>query len=131
MSGYADPGPTVLRSDPPRDESGDFLRGGGAAADLDVLADRRRRIALQHLRRSEEEWVPVAALARRIAEWEVELGEPGSVESIEIDLIHGHLPKLEATGTIDRDADGQRVAYRGDDSVERFLDLSRQEWPLP
>lgn len=114
-----------------------FLRGGETTYDLDVvfdlLADRRRRIVLNHLREAEEEWVPVGDLAERIAGWEVELVDPTSVsvESIEIDLVHGHLPKLDSADVVVYDEDERRVAYRGEDRVERFLDLSRREGPLP
>ena len=114
-----------------------FLRSGDreAGSDLDVvfdvLAERRRRIVLDYLRDHEEEWVPTGALADRIAAWEVELYDPASVsvESIAIDLAHGHLPKLEESGLVD--FDGRRVRYRGDDRVERFLDLSLREGPFP
>ena len=114
-----------------------LLRGSGRepGPDIDVLFDvlaaRRRRIVLDYLRDREGERVSVESLADRIAGWEVELYDPASVstESIEIDLVHGHLPKLEQAGLVD--FDGQRVRYRGDDRVERFLDLSRREGPFP
>lgn len=130
-----EPGPP--RTEPTFDGSSAFLRGGEATHDLDVvfdvLADRRRRIVLNHLRDSDEEWVPAGDLAERIAAWEVELADPTSVsvESIEIDLVHGHLPKLDAAGVVDYDGEGRRVAYRGADPLERFLDFSRREGPLP
>ena len=114
-----------------------FFRSGGRETGrdidvvFDVLSDRRRRIVLDYLRDREGERVSVESLADRIAGWEVELYDPASVstESIEIDLVHGHLPKLEQAGLVD--FDGQRVRYRGDDRVERFLDLSRREGPFP
>lgn len=114
-----------------------ILRGGEASFDLDVvfdlLSDRRRRIVLNHLRDADEEWVDVGVLAERIAAWEVELVDPTSVsvESIEIDLVHGHLPKLDAADVVEYDGERRRVAYRGTDRVERFLDLSKREGPLP
>lgn len=125
------------RTKPTYDGSTVFLRGGETTYDLDVvfdiLSDRRRRIVLNHLRDADEEWVDVGDLAERIAAWEIELVDPTtvSVESIEINLVHGHLPKLDATDVIDYDEGDRRVAYRGADRVERFLDLSRREGPLP
>ena len=114
-----------------------FFRSGGrkTVRDVDVvfdvLSDRRRRIVLDYLRDHEGEWVSTGTLADRVASWEFELHDPASVsvESIEIDLVHGHLPKLDEAGLID--CDGSLVRYRGDDRVERFLDLSRREGSLP
>ena len=137
MTHHTCAGPTPSRTEPACDGSSVFLRGTDGAYDLDVvfdiLSDRRRRIVLNRLRTAGEEWVDVGDLAEGIAEWEIELVDPTtvSVESIEIDLVHGHLPKLDAVGVIDYEADDRRVAYRGEDRVERFLDLSRREGPLP
>ena len=129
--------PRRSRIDSPCGGSAPLFRGGKTAHDLDevfdVLSDRRRRIVLNHLRDAEGEWVRVGDLAERIATWEVELVDPASVsvESIELDLVHGHLPKLESTDLIDYEQDERRVTYRGADRVEQFLDLSRREGPLP
>lgn len=100
---------------------------------FDILSSRRRRIVLHFLRDREDEWVALEALAERVAAWEVELYDPESVsvESIEIDLVHGHLPKLDGSNVIDYDRDRRRVSYQGDERVERFLDVSRREGPLP
>lgn len=117
--------------------SGPFLRSGGSGYDLDVvfalLSDRRRRIALNYLRTADAEWIPVGDLAERIAAWETELGDPAVVSetSIEIDLVHGHLPKLDRAGVVEFDADRGRVRYRGADRVERFLDVAEREGPIP
>lgn len=115
-----------------------FLRGGGEVVrDLDtvfdILSSRRRRIVLDHLRECQDEWVTVDALAEEVAAWEVELAGPASVseESIAIDIAHGHLPRLDASGVVVYDDDERRVTYRGDDRVERFLDLAKREGPLP
>lgn len=115
-----------------------FLRGGGEVVrDLDtvfdILSSRRRRIVLDHLRECQDEWVTVDALAEEVAAWEVELAGPTSVseESIAIDIAHGHLPRLDASGVVVYDDDERRVTYRGDDRVERFLDLAKREGPLP
>lgn len=115
-----------------------FFRGGGEAVrDLDtvfdILSNRRRRIVLAHLRECEDEWVSVDALGAEVAAWELELTGPTSVseESISIDLAHGHLPRLDAAGVVVYDDDRRRVTYRGDDRVERFLDLAEREGPLP
>lgn len=115
--------PVFRSGSPPADRDLDVV--------FDVLSDRRRRIVLDYLRDHEGEWVPTETLADRIAAWEVELYDPATVstESIEIDLVHGHLPKLEESGLVDHD--GRLVRYRGDDRVERLLDLSRREGPLP
>lgn len=116
-----------------------FFRGGRreGARDIDVvfdlLSNRRRRIVLDYLRDRDDEWVATEKLADRIASWEVELFDPASVspESIEIDLAHGHLPKLAESGVVDYDEDAGRVSYCGDARVERFLDLSGREGPFP
>lgn len=102
MTQYGGAEPRRPQIDSPYDGSSALFRGGKTAYGLDdvfdILSDRRRRIVLNHLRDAEVEWISVGDLAEQIAAWEVELIDPASVsvESIEIDLVHGHLPKLEA-----------------------------------
>lgn len=100
---------------------------------FDILSSRRRRIVLDSLRARGDDWIPIGTLAERVAAWEAELFDPASVsvESIEIDLAHGHLPKMDDSNVIDYDRDRGRVSYRGDERVERFLDVSNAEGPLP
>lgn len=137
MTGYVSANRGRRRVDPEGDDSAVFFRTRGTQPDLDVvftlLSDRRRRIVLNGLRGADGEWVPVDDLAERIAAWEAELADPATVSerSIEIDLVHGHLPKLDEAGVIDYDGDERRAAYRGGDSVERFLDLAERVGPLP
>lgn len=130
--------PSRPRNDPCFVDEQDFLRGPESRdLDLDTIFDalglRRRRIVLHHLRSREEEWVPLSDVVDRVHAWESELGDPSSVsaERIELDLVHRHLPKLDALGVIEYDGKRERVAYRGSERVGRFLDLSLREGPLP
>lgn len=137
MTDYVSANRRQPRLDTEGDDSAVFSRTPGTQPDLDVvftlLSDRRRRIVLNGLRGAEEEWVPVDDLAKRIAAWEAEIVDPATVSerSIEIDLVHSHLPKLDQAGVIDYDGDERRAAYRAADSVERFLDLAERVGPLP
>lgn len=137
MTDYVSANRRRPRLETERDDSTVFYRTRSTQPDLDVvltlLSDRRRRIVLNGLRGAAEEWVTVDDLADRIAAWEAELADPATVSerSIEIDLVHGHLPKLDEAGVIDYDGDERRAVYRGDDSVERFLDLAERVGPLP
>lgn len=137
MTDYVSANRIRTRLETEGEDSAVFSRTRSTRPDLDVvftlLSDRRRRIVLNGLRGAEEEWVPVDDLAERIAAWETELVDPATVSerSIEIDLVHGHLPKLDEAGVIDYDGDEHRAAYRGADSVERFLDLAERVGPLP
>ena len=116
----------------------DFLRGPESGdLDLDAVFDalgvRRRRIVLHHLRSRADEWVSLEELVDRVLAWEVELGDPSTVSdgSVETDLVHRHLPKLDSLGVVEYDQERERATFSGSDRLGRFLDLSLREGPLP
>lgn len=130
--------PLRSTSEPDSAGAGDFLRGpADRDPDLDTVFDalgsRRRRIILHHLRSREDEWVSLADLVDRVTAWESELDASQSVseEAIELDLVHRHLPKLDASGVIAYEGERDRAAYHGSDRIGRFLDLTLREGPLP
>lgn len=116
----------------------DFLRGPkNRDLDLDAVFDalgvRRRRIVLHHLRSRADEWVQLDHLVDRVLAWEIELDNPSTVteESIETDLVHRHLPKLDSLDVIEYDPERERATFCGSERLGRFLDLSLREGPLP
>jgi len=100
----------------PFDEGGETSRLFGALAELD------RRIVLYYLR--EHESASLETLADLVTGW-VAAG-PGPDRSVTHDdvrvgLYHVHLPVLEAAGLVDRDPDGERVAFGGLSSAEETV----------
>lgn len=84
---------------------------------LTVLADETRRATLQALR--DEQSRTLEDLAVALADDEsVSLDSP---ERIGHRLHHCHLPRIETAGLCRYDADGLRVEYVGDGTVERVL----------
>jgi hypothetical protein len=86
---------------------------------FDVLANRRRRAAIQVLRTAPRGSLDVDTLADGV----VSLcdNDPTETESA---LYHTHLPKLDATDIVDYDTGSDTVEYNSDPIVERCLDVA-------
>lgn len=112
-----------------------LVRGGDVEVGLDtvfqLLSHRHRRIMLNYLRRHPDDWIPRDELADHIVQWERELDAVGRPEDVAINLAHRHLPALESAGVIEVDDQQDLVAYRPSDRVDRFLELSAREGPVP
>lgn len=94
---------------------------------LDLLADRRRRYVLYHLR--EEEETSVDDIADSIARWEDRSGQPVR-QRVETELHHKHLPRLAETGVVER-GDGTVRLGKTNERLEAFLNLAAErERPL-
>lgn len=78
-----------------------------------VLSDSRRRFTLQYLRTVDPP-LPVSELTTELTAWEGHRPEAspsgGTENSIEISLVHNHLPKMAEAGIIDYDPTWQTVA---------------------
>lgn len=80
---------------------------------FDVLSHSRRRFTLQHLQTAETP-LPVGELARELQSWEskqtVSAGGGTEQDTIEISLLHQHLPKMDEAGFVNYDDTWQMVA---------------------
>jgi hypothetical protein len=97
--------------------------GDGTGTALRLLADTRRRRALEYLR-THGEYVAVDRVAERLAADSPRDVDPGGVA---IALRHVHLPKLAAAGAVDHDVEGDAVGYAADDAVDRLLTFVVEE----
>ncbi|WP_435179594.1 DUF7344 domain-containing protein [Halorussus sp. AFM4] len=102
------------------------------SAAFDLLRDARRRGVLYTLKRNGQ--TSVEELAERIAAWQSAEDGETDPESVEVSLVHAHLPKLADAGVVeyDRDRGTAELADRGDDldpllrcTSEREPDLFR------
>lgn len=89
-----------------------------------VLADRRRRYVLYHLR-DVDRTTTLDALTEAVARWERTVGDASAdAERIAISLVHNHLPKLEENGAVEYDPrQGDVVAAERFDELVSLLEL--------
>jgi hypothetical protein len=102
----------------------------GFDAVLEGLADERRRIVLGVLE-GRDEPIDRRTLAREVADTESRVDStPDSVDEVVVSLHHLHLPKLDAVGLLEYDADAGTVAYEGHPALsETWFDFRRGETP--
>lgn len=91
---------------------------------LQLVADRHRRLVIQHLRHENNGETTVGDLVERL-----DGGEPVSVDDrrtdrrqLAVQLYHTHLPKLADLGVVEFDAVRGTVQYRPDERIEGVLD---------
>ncbi|WP_313692338.1 DUF7344 domain-containing protein [Halorarum halobium] len=103
--------------------------------DLDALlllvADRRRRQTLHHLRHEANGETTVDGLVDRLHNGE--LGADGQTtdrDQIAVRLRHADLPKLADHGIVEFDPENSTIRYRSDDQFETILDSLPDELPL-
>ncbi|QSG01770.1 DUF7344 domain-containing protein [Natranaeroarchaeum sulfidigenes] len=91
---------------------------------FEAVASEPRQVALHTIAATEERPIELDHLAGRVA-GEVHVGGPTMTEAerVRIALHHNHLPKLEATGLIQYDADAKTVDVVGDGLDQRILAL--------
>ncbi|MFC7044956.1 hypothetical protein ACFQH6_05520 [Halobacteriaceae archaeon GCM10025711] len=89
-----------------------------------VLADRRRRYVLYHLR-DEERVTTLDALTESVTRWERTDGDADvDAERIAVSLVHNHLPKLEENGAVEYDRrQGDVVTAERFDELVSILEL--------
>ncbi|WP_137283326.1 DUF7344 domain-containing protein [Halorussus salinisoli] len=112
-------------SDQPRNETIDDV-----SAAFDLLRDARRRGVLYALERNGR--TSVEELARRIAAWQSDDRDETDSQSVEISLIHSHLPKLAAADAVEYDREDGTVelADRGAE-LGPLLRCTREREPGP
>lgn len=89
--------------------------GGDRLGEIfDAMTDRRRRYVLYYLQ--EEEIAEIETLAAHVTAWEqnisVETVSDDDYSSVQIDLFHNHLPKLQAAALVEYDRRSLTVRYR-------------------
>ena len=91
---------------------------------FDAVASEHRQVALRAIAATEDRPIELEHLAERVA-GELHVGGPTMTEAerVRIALHHNHLPKLEATGLIQYDADAKTVDVVGDGLDQRILAL--------
>ncbi|MFB6171722.1 MAG: hypothetical protein ABEJ23_04260 [Haloarculaceae archaeon] len=116
--------------DPPSETVPQWRRGPENELSLNdvfsILADKRRRLLLYALQDAAGE-VAVDRLRDQILAWEGEtVGRDRSRRHLSIALRHRHLPRLDALGVVDFDADAGVVVYYGHPLLARWLSQTRE-----
>jgi glycine cleavage system regulatory protein len=89
---------------------------------LELLADRDRRVVLATLLEHGDERLPVGVLTDVVAR---SRPEAVSEQTVLTALHHVHLPKLDCANVIEYDAEASLVTYRGDERLEHCLGAIR------
>ncbi|WP_227354909.1 DUF7344 domain-containing protein [Haladaptatus salinisoli] len=93
---------------------------------LDVLANRRRRYVLYHLR--EHETAVVESLVEHVRTMEEEAAiapSPSKQQRLRVELLHTHLPKLASAGVVRFERTGEFVEYDvQSEAFELFVELA-------
>lgn len=128
-----------MTDEEPCDHCGDADGGSGASgrrpdaqlsmdAVLELLADRRRRELLERLFSQPSETTTIDELVEHLMDRESEArNERPARDSIEIKLLHVHLPKLADAGILEYDERSREVRYRANDRLEAWLERVREE----
>jgi len=100
------------------------MNPGSLDACLALVADRRRRRLLEHLRHNGNGAVRIDDLVDRLYRAEAAAADDRQVSrnQLAIDLNHAHLPKLADHGIVEHDHDRGRIEYRPDEQIEAVLD---------
>ena len=90
---------------------------------LALVADRRRRRLIEHLRQNGNGETPVDDLIDRLHRAEPDIADERQMnrDQLAIQLTHCHLPKLADHGIVEYDPDHGTVEYRPDEQFEAVL----------
>lgn len=86
---------------------------------LRLLAPRRRRELLRHLRDNRDDVVPLATLAGAVQR---RCPEAGTRSDLETQLHHSDLPALDNAGVLEYDPAARGVVYHGREDIEALLE---------
>lgn len=90
---------------------------------LQLVADRRRRQAIQHLRQEASGKTTFDGLVDRLHNGGTDAdGQPTDRKHLAIQLYHTLLPKLADQGVADFEPENGTIRYRPDDQCETILD---------
>lgn len=92
---------------------------------FDCLRAARRRYLLYYLSTMEGPVTSVEEVVEAVRGYEAagsETDDPSPRQSVRIDLIHAHIPRLDAMGVLNYDARTGTIRFHGDDPLEEWLD---------
>ena len=95
---------------------------------LELVADRKRRRIIRHLRNVTEREVPIDALIDHLHDGRpISAADRRSRNQTSIQLHHDHLPKLEYHGVVEYEPEREVVRYRSDEVIESLLDSLQED----
>ncbi|WP_254544877.1 DUF7344 domain-containing protein [Halomarina pelagica] len=98
---------------------------------LQLVADRRRRQVIHHLRHEANGKTTIDDLVDRLHNGGSDaVDQPTDRKQLAIQLYHAHLPKLADQGVVDFDPENGAIQYRSDDQFETILDSLPDELSL-
>jgi predicted transcriptional regulator len=86
----------------------------------ELLADRQRRLVIEHLHDTDRSTIPLTDLVDVLRTQEDE----ESKRQARISLLHKHLPKLADYDIVEYDRHDEVVRYRGDTQLETLVEIS-------
>ena len=91
---------------------------------LELVADRRRRRLIEHLRHNGNGETPIDDLIDQLHQAEPDIADERQMnrDQLAIQFTHCHLPKLADHGIIEHDPDHGTIEYRPDEQFEAVLD---------
>lgn len=92
---------------------------------LTIIADRRRRKLIDHLRNNGNGRARIDDVVNRLDREKLAAPRPGRPpdrEALAMELHHNHLPKLEDYGVVDYDLERGMIQYLPNDQLEAALD---------
>ena len=100
------------------------MNGDSLDACLTLVADRRRRRLLEHLRHNGNGEVQLDDLVDHLYEAEPAAADDRQMsrDQLAIQLFHIHLPKLADHGVVEHDHERGTIEYRPDEQIEAVLD---------
>lgn len=93
---------------------------------LSLLANARRRHLLVFLVEQAPQDVTLESAVEALARVETDSSGDEPSDSIHIQLVHSHLPRLENTGVVSYHRDCQMITYHRDPTLERLLRTVRE-----
>ena len=101
-----------------------IMSGDSLDSCLRLVADRRRRRVLEHLRHDDGGDVRIDDLVDQLYRAEPATADDrqASRDQLAIRLYHTHLPKLADHGVVELDPERGTIAYRPDERIEAVLD---------
>lgn len=116
-----------------------FTRGSREDRTLDLdtlfelLTSRRRRLLLRFLEEQPGSSVEFDDIVGYVHAWEEELGRtgPDHRRSIEVSMVHVHLPKLASADVVEYGDPTATVRYSSPPPLGEFLRLASAQGPIP
>jgi hypothetical protein len=96
---------------------------------LDVLRNPRRRYVLYVFQEADDPVVPFETIVEGVRKYEPPDGVTAELpprQSVRIDLVHVHLPKLESAGLLERDARTGNVRFHGHSLIEEWAEQASE-----